>query len=419
MTDHIEVLQQILDGTPSDTLHEDHRRALDAAITALSARASAGEGWPVLWVSRDALQQATACANADRPTVATVNAWNDPQRLAGHDPVALYTAAPQPAQAGASGGGEIPVCPRCRKALPPRRGVGRTLFSTPCTDCMEWKSPHRTTPASPATGEEDSPQDISWWVRRLKVQEAITDKYVARVAELESSQPAAAQGGEWLPIESAPSGGLVLLAVQAYENPSERRAYAAEQSHGADGSHWVITTGWTGWTRLHGAWEPIGWKPLPDAKTLAAAPQPQNHDCDMQCRYFGLHKSHGSLTPPAHGDGEGELTAEQCAEWLEAKYHRHGEDEDRQAAAMIRRLTTRPTPEAQEAREYRLFDSQWVNVVNHAGCYRDMNKEDAVAQAVKLTEQAMAANINDCKWPRPRKADAALALPAQGEGKNG
>lgn len=82
-------------------------------------------------------------------------------------------------------------------------------------------------------------------------------------------------------------------------------------------------------------------------------------------------------------------------------------------------LALSPAPEAQEAREYRLFDSQWVNVVNHAGCYRDMNKEDAVAQAVKLTEQAMAANINDCKWPRPRKADAALALPAQGEGNNG
>jgi hypothetical protein len=49
--------------------------------------------------------------------------------------------------------------------------------------------------------------------------------------------------------------------------------------------------------------------------------------------------------------------------------------------------------------DIRMFDSQWVNVVNHADCYRDMDKEDAIATAVKLTEQAMAANVRDGKWP--------------------
>lgn len=59
--------------------------------------------------------------------------------------------------------------------------------------------------------------------------------------------------------------------------------------------------------------------------------------------------------------------------------------------------------------DIRMFDSQWVNVVNHANCYRDMDKEDAIAAAVKLTEQAMAANVRDGKWPlaaSPRGASA-------------
>jgi hypothetical protein len=60
--------------------------------------------------------------------------------------------------------------------------------------------------------------------------------------------------------------------------------------------------------------------------------------------------------------------------------------------------------------DIRMFDSQWVNVVNHAECYRDMDKEDAIAAAVKLTEQAMAANVRDGKWPlaaSPRGASEA------------
>jgi hypothetical protein len=59
--------------------------------------------------------------------------------------------------------------------------------------------------------------------------------------------------------------------------------------------------------------------------------------------------------------------------------------------------------------DIRLFDSQWVNIVNHANCYSDMDKEDAIAAAVKLTEQAMAANVRDGKWPlaaSPRGASA-------------
>lgn len=43
--------------------------------------------------------------------------------------------------------------------------------------------------------------------------------------------------------------------------------------------------------------------------------------------------------------------------------------------------------------EVRLWDSQWVNVVNHADCYRDMDKEEAIATAVRMTERLMAENI--------------------------
>lgn len=43
--------------------------------------------------------------------------------------------------------------------------------------------------------------------------------------------------------------------------------------------------------------------------------------------------------------------------------------------------------------EVRLFDSQWVNVVNHDNCYRDWSKEDAIAHAVRMTETLMRENV--------------------------
>lgn len=52
--------------------------------------------------------------------------------------------------------------------------------------------------------------------------------------------------------------------------------------------------------------------------------------------------------------------------------------------------------------EYRLWDSQWVNIVNHERCYEDLTTEDAVALAVQLTERAMAKNFMDGKFPPKR-----------------
>ena len=53
--------------------------------------------------------------------------------------------------------------------------------------------------------------------------------------------------------------------------------------------------------------------------------------------------------------------------------------------------------------EIRLFDSQWVNVVNHERGYQGYSVEYAVAKAVKLTEEYMAMNFKNGNWPQPRE----------------
>jgi hypothetical protein len=55
-----------------------------------------------------------------------------------------------------------------------------------------------------------------------------------------------------------------------------------------------------------------------------------------------------------------------------------------------------------DSQEIRLWDSQWMNVVNHDNCYAEYTKEEAVAKAVKLTEEAMARNFADGKFPPKR-----------------
>lgn len=70
------------------------------------------------------------------------------------------------------------------------------------------------------------------------------------------------------------------------------------------------------------------------------------------------------------------------------------------AADMRERYDLKPTSEECEVR---LWDSQWVNIVNHDNCYRDYDIEDAVAKAVRLTEEAMARNARDGSYPPPRK----------------
>lgn len=42
-----------------------------------------------------------------------------------------------------------------------------------------------------------------------------------------------------------------------------------------------------------------------------------------------------------------------------------------------------------------LWDSQWVNIMNHDHCYEGYKTEDAVNAAVKITEAVMVENINE------------------------
>lgn len=48
-------------------------------------------------------------------------------------------------------------------------------------------------------------------------------------------------------------------------------------------------------------------------------------------------------------------------------------------------------------RAIRLWDTQWMNIVN--ADYSGMSKDDAIATAVKATEEQMARNLRDDKWP--------------------
>lgn len=60
-----------------------------------------------------------------------------------------------------------------------------------------------------------------------------------------------------------------------------------------------------------------------------------------------------------------------------------------------------------------LFDSQWVNIVNHDRSYHGYSVEDAVHTAVKLTEQAISSNFDAARI----SGDLCVSAPAaQGEG---
>lgn len=53
-------------------------------------------------------------------------------------------------------------------------------------------------------------------------------------------------------------------------------------------------------------------------------------------------------------------------------------------------------------REIRLWDGQWMNIVNHEHCGKRYTKEEAIHAAVKMTEEKMAENMMLGKWPKRR-----------------
>lgn len=53
-----------------------------------------------------------------------------------------------------------------------------------------------------------------------------------------------------------------------------------------------------------------------------------------------------------------------------------------------------------ENREIRLWDTQWMNIIN--ADYSGMTNEEAIAAAVKETENRMARNFASNDWPPAR-----------------
>ncbi len=76
------------------------------------------------------------------------------------------------------------------------------------------------------------------------------------------------------------------------------------------------------------------------------------------------------------------------------------------------RVTTEQVP---EGKEVRLFDSQWVNIVNHDNCWCHHTKEDAIHEAVRMTEAAIAKNVADGNLPDARPINSATP-PASSQG---
>lgn len=74
--------------------------------------------------------------------------------------------------------------------------------------------------------------------------------------------------GGWMPIETAPVAGLILLVVE--DSAGERRVFPAEASHENGVWVWQVTLGWLGWTRLHSGWTPILWRRIPPPPTSSA-----------------------------------------------------------------------------------------------------------------------------------------------------
>jgi len=74
--------------------------------------------------------------------------------------------------------------------------------------------------------------------------------------------------GGWMPIETAPVAGLILLVVE--DSAGERRVFPAEASHENGVLVWQVTLGWQGWTRLHSGWTPILWRRIPPPPTSSA-----------------------------------------------------------------------------------------------------------------------------------------------------
>lgn len=160
---------------------------------------------------------------------------------------------------------------------------------------------------------DDNATGRYWWRAELT-------KVVNNVALFLAAAPASPQG--WLPIESAPNSGAFLMLCDGGKD-SARVFFAEASFEGADGALvWHITTGWMGWSKLHSAWTPSHWQPLPSTSIALGGPtdliglahnaisraldeagikQPVHRG---MCLEVGLQTFADGL-PPSSGDGRG------------------------------------------------------------------------------------------------------------------
>lgn len=67
----------------------------------------------------------------------------------------------------------------------------------------------------------------------------------------------------WQPMATVPTSGMILLTVE--DAWGKRRVFPAEASFEDGNLRWMVTVGWTGWTRLHSGWTPVLWQRWPEA----------------------------------------------------------------------------------------------------------------------------------------------------------
>jgi Lar family restriction alleviation protein len=100
---------------------------------------------------------------------------------------------------------------------------------------------------------------------------------------------------------------------------------------------------------------------------------------------------------------------------LDSKWYSDWCERDGSMEELYAELATTEQPGSSVQGEVRLFDGQWVNIVNHANCWEGYSKEDAIAEAVRMTEAKIAENVAMGKLPQPRTTPPPAPAAEQGE----
>ena len=158
------------------------------------------------------------------------------------------------------------VCVDCgfvlRQMTPEERAADPTFRTVVDLDAME--SVRKVLrPKGPAEHPADRAAFEAWW---LAFQDVAADfRWEAFKAGIGRGR---ARGARWQLINKVPRECVVQLLVR---RGNELRVMPAEAigSRSGTGLGWMVTVDWSGWTRLHSAWTPIGWQPLASSPNTA------------------------------------------------------------------------------------------------------------------------------------------------------